>query len=135
MAVANAGVAIAVASRSDSTLRGHFPMETDPLHEELGPYDLMLFAPYFEAGGRLTIGDTHFVVEGDRLVPAVETPFARDPVFGFRNSNLRSWMKRRPPAALERRTSRACRSISSARSGRTAWRKHCWRCPEARMSW
>lgn len=80
-------------SRSDSTLRGHFPLETDVLAEELGPFDATIVIPYLEAGGRYTINDVHYVAEGDRLVPAVETPFARDTVFGFRHSNLREWVE------------------------------------------
>ena len=46
-------------SRSDSTLRGHFPLETDALSEVLGPFDATLLIPYFEDGGRYTIDDTH----------------------------------------------------------------------------
>lgn len=84
-------VAIPV-SRSDSTLRGHFPLETDVLNEELGPFDAKLLIPYFEAGGRYTIHDVHYVAEGDLLTPAAETPFAKDAVFGYHNSNLREWV-------------------------------------------
>ena len=80
-------------SRSDSTLRGHFPLETDVLAGELGPFDATLLIPYFEAGGRYTIGDVHYVAEGDQLVPAAETPFAGDAVFGYRNSHLPSWVE------------------------------------------
>lgn len=83
----------AVISRSDSTLRGHYPAETDVLAEVLGPYDATILIPYFEAGGRYTLNDTHYVAEGDRLVPAAETPFARDPVFGYRSSNLRDYVE------------------------------------------
>ncbi|NJM37113.1 MAG: hypothetical protein HC845_04140 [Akkermansiaceae bacterium] len=82
-----------VVSRSDSTLRGHFPLETDVLTEELGPFDGTLIIPYFEAGGRYTIGDVHYVAEGDRLTPASETPFAKDAVFGYENSNLCQWVE------------------------------------------
>lgn len=82
-----------IVSRSDSTLRGHFPAETDVLQEELGPFDATLLIPYFEDGGRLTIGDTHYVAEGDHLTPAAETAFARDAAFGYRHSNLRDWVE------------------------------------------
>lgn len=80
-------------SRSDSTLRGHFPVETDALAEILGPFDATILIPYFEAGGRYTIDDVHYVAEGDWLLPAAETPFARDAVFGYRNSNLREYIQ------------------------------------------
>lgn len=92
-----------LASRSDSTLRGHFPLETDALAEAAGPFDLTLVAPYFEAGGRLTIGDVHYVAEGDQLTPAAETPFARDPAFGFRNSNLRAWIEEKTAGRVRAR--------------------------------
>jgi len=84
---------VVVASRSDSTLRGHFPLETDTLAEVLGPFDVTFVAPYFEAGGRYTLHDTHYVAEGDRLIPAAETPFARDAAFGYRHSHLPSWVE------------------------------------------
>jgi len=75
-------------SRSDSTLRGHFPDEVTALSGETP----LLLCPYFEAGGRYTIGDVHYVAEGDQLVPAGETPFAKDATFGFKASNLRDWV-------------------------------------------
>ncbi len=43
-------------SSSDPTLRGHFPLETDVLARELGPFDATLLIPCFEAGARLAIG-------------------------------------------------------------------------------
>ncbi|MDQ3045134.1 MAG: hydroxyacid dehydrogenase [Chloroflexota bacterium] len=81
-----------VASRSDSTLRGHFPAETDTLTTVLGAIDGVLLVPAFFEGGRFTIDDTHLVQIGDQLVPAAETEFARDPTFGYRSSNLRAWI-------------------------------------------
>jgi uncharacterized protein YgbK (DUF1537 family) len=84
---------IVVASRSDSTLRGYYPLETDTLAEILGPFDATFLTPYFEAGGRYTLNDTHYVAEGDRLVPAAETPFARDAAFGYRHSHLPCWVE------------------------------------------
>ncbi len=89
----DAAAPFTVVSRSDSTLRGHFPLETDVLAEELGPFDATLIIPYFEAGGRYTIHDVHCVAEGDKLTAAAETPFARDAVFGYAHSNLREWVE------------------------------------------
>ena len=66
-ATASTGVTITLISRCDSTLRGHYPLETDTLADELGTPDLLIFAPYFEAGGRYTIDDIHYVAEGDSL--------------------------------------------------------------------
>jgi uncharacterized protein YgbK (DUF1537 family) len=92
-ASAATGRAFAVASRSDSTLRGHYPLETDTLAEVLGPFDATILTPYFEAGGRYTLDDIHYVAEGDRLVPAAATPFARDAAFGYRTSHLPSYVE------------------------------------------
>jgi uncharacterized protein YgbK (DUF1537 family) len=82
-----------IVSRSDSTLRGYFPLETDAIGRVLGPLDGVLLAPFFETGGRHTINDVHYIAEGDWLVPVAETQFARDQTFGYRNSNLREWVQ------------------------------------------
>jgi uncharacterized protein YgbK (DUF1537 family) len=100
------GCEFRVISRSDSTLRGHFPDEVDALGAAITGNDTrqpVLLCPYFEAGGRYTIGDMHYVAEGDKLVPAGETPFARDASFGYRASNLREWIveKSRGDISLE----------------------------------
>jgi uncharacterized protein YgbK (DUF1537 family) len=82
-----------VVSRSDSTLRGHYPGEVEALVDGLGQaFDGTLIIPFFLEGGRLTIDDTHYVTEGDWLVPAAETEYARDATFGYRHSNLRAWV-------------------------------------------
>lgn len=83
-----------VVSRSDSTLRGHFPGEVIALAEALGQnFDAWLIIPFFLEGGRYTINDIHYVSEGEYLVPAGETEFARDAAFGYRASNLRQWVE------------------------------------------
>ncbi len=87
------GVDVAIASRSDSTLRGHFPAETDALAETLGGVDGVLLVPAFFEGGRLTVDDVHWVRDGERLVPAAETEFARDAAFGYAHSDLRAWVE------------------------------------------
>lgn len=83
----------AVVSRSDSTLRGHFPGEVQALADALGgDYDAWLIIPFFEEGGRYTIDDIHYVAEDGWLVPAGETPYAHDATFGYEASNLRQWV-------------------------------------------
>ncbi len=110
------GRAFVLASRSDSTLRGYYPLETDTLAEILGPCDVTFITPYFEAGGRYTLNDTHYVAEGDRLVPAAETPFARDAAFGYRHSHLPSWIEEKT-AGRTRATDVATISLELLRSG------------------
>ncbi len=88
------GRAFHVVSRSDSTLRGHYPAETDALADALGGgFDALFIIPAFFEGGRSTIDDVHYVAEADRLVPVGETEFAGDATFGFRSSNLRAWVE------------------------------------------
>lgn len=95
---------VSVVSRGDSTLRGHFPLEVNAVADALGIADApVLLVPFFLEGGRYTINDVHYVAEGDDLCPAGETPFARDPTFGYRESNLKSWveeMHRRDDASV-----------------------------------
>jgi uncharacterized protein YgbK (DUF1537 family) len=86
-----------VVSRSDSTLRGHYPGEVqalqDGLEQGLGiAYDGVIIIPFFLEGGRLTVDDVHWVREGDWLTPAALTEFARDRTFGYSHSNLRDWV-------------------------------------------
>lgn len=87
--------------RSDSTLRGHFPLEADVAEETLQrKADCWILAPFFLQGGRYTIEDVHYVAEGDRLVPAAETAFARDASFGYKSSNLRDWVVEKSQGAI-----------------------------------
>ncbi len=93
VAGAASGRSFAVVSRSDSTLRGHYPGETDALADALGLADApTLIIPYFREGGRFTIHDIHYVAEGDQLIPAAQTPFARDAAFGYAASEMHAWV-------------------------------------------
>ncbi|XTI73094.1 four-carbon acid sugar kinase family protein [Acidithiobacillus sp. AC3] len=75
-------------SRSDSTLRGHYPLETDVLAEVLGPFDAHFLVPAFFEGGRITRDGTHYVRQNGQEIPAHETEFARDSVFAYQHSYL-----------------------------------------------
>ncbi|MEL6152053.1 MAG: four-carbon acid sugar kinase family protein, partial [Chloroflexota bacterium] len=87
------GRGFVVISRSDSTLRGHFPLETDVLAASVGgQVDGVLITPAFMAGGRYTINGVHYVAEDDALVPVAQTPFAQDAAFGYSASDLREWV-------------------------------------------
>lgn len=90
----NTGVRVVVISRSDSTLRGHFPAEVDAAAEILNKQQLpYLIIPFFLEGGRYTLDDIHYVKEKDSLVPAAMTPFAKDAAFGFSHSNLKKYIE------------------------------------------
>ncbi|RTE69525.1 hypothetical protein BHE90_016093 [Fusarium euwallaceae] len=92
-ASATTGIPIEIVLRSDSTLRGHFPLEVDVAERLLGPFDACFLCPFFYQGGRYTIDDVHYVVEGNELIPVAETPFAQDATFGYRSSNLREYVE------------------------------------------
>ncbi len=94
----NAQRQITVVSRSDSTLRGHFPGEVDALEQALAQaqnagFDGVCIIPFFPEGGRFTIDNIHWVQEGERLIPAAQTPYARDAVFGYQHSRLPEWVE------------------------------------------
>ncbi len=87
-------IPIAVISRSDSTLRGHFPSEVDALADAMGLQDLpYIIIPCFFEGGRYTIHDVHYVAENEKLIPVAQTSYAKDAAFGFKHSNLRQWVE------------------------------------------
>ena len=92
-ASAKTGKDFVVISRSDSTLRGHFPLETKVLYDELGGFDGEILCPFFPEGGRFTIGDIHYVKTGDKLIPAAETEFAKDKTFGYTKSDLKEYVE------------------------------------------
>ncbi len=92
-AARRSGRKIAVVSRGDSTLRGHFPEEVDSLTDGLGvDFDAWLLIPTLYSAGRFTLGDIHYAAEGDWLVPVGQTSYAQDGTFGYRSSNLREWV-------------------------------------------
>ena len=96
-AAARTGKHYLIMSRSDSTLRGHYPLETELLRqglEDAGRHvDGEILCPFFKAGGRFTIGNTHYVQYGDELVPAAQTEFAKDKSFGYTHSDLPGYIE------------------------------------------
>ncbi|MDV9850050.1 four-carbon acid sugar kinase family protein [Clostridioides difficile] len=47
--------------------------------------------PFFKEGGRFTIDNVHYVKEGEILVPAGMTEFAKDKSFGYKSSHIGEW--------------------------------------------
>ncbi|MFF8971828.1 four-carbon acid sugar kinase family protein [Streptomyces sp. NPDC014995] len=128
-----------LASRGDSTLRGHFPLETDVLAEELtslgvGAPDGVVLVPAYIEAGRLTVGSRHWMRTADGLLPVGESEFARDATFGYRSSSLPEWVDEKtggrvPADEVLRITlddlrgggpTHTARLLSSLRGGRTA---------------
>ena len=85
-------------SRSDSCLRGHFPLETDVMRRVLQEYGVKVwpkvpFCPALIEAGRVTIDGVHYMKDGERLIPVSETEFARDNVFAYHTSVLRDYIR------------------------------------------
>ena len=100
-AASDAGVRLGFVSRSDSTLRGHFPLEPDVIAATVAEVsgektDGVVLVPAFPDAGRLTIGGVHYMRgTGDAkgtLVPVSETEFAKDASFGFSTSVMADYI-------------------------------------------
>ncbi|MBN8825456.1 MULTISPECIES: four-carbon acid sugar kinase family protein [unclassified Spirosoma] len=101
-AVRESGRDIVVVSRSDSTLRGHFPTEVDAVAQSLGMTKaITVLIPAFIEGGRYTIDDVHYLAENQKLVPVSDTPFAQDVVFGYTHSNLKEWVEEKTNGRIQ----------------------------------
>lgn len=84
-------------SRSDSTLRGHYPIETETLKETLEKDGFLadgeILCPFFKEGGRFTLNNIHYVQQGDKLIPAAQTEFAKDKTFGYCHSAIPEYIE------------------------------------------
>jgi uncharacterized protein YgbK (DUF1537 family) len=93
------GIPLGFVSRSDSTLRGHYPLEPEVIAEVLEQVagvrmDGVVIVPAFPDAGRVTIGGTHFMRgDGGTLTPVAETEFAQDATFGFTSSRLAEYVE------------------------------------------
>jgi len=87
-----------VTSRSDSTLRGHFPLEPDAIAECLTQFtgsvcDAMIIVPAYVEAGRMTIESVHYLRTSDGIAPVGESEFARDATFAYHSSDLRDYVQ------------------------------------------
>jgi uncharacterized protein YgbK (DUF1537 family) len=91
------GTSVVILSRSDSTLRGHYPLETDVLQAAASrrgsPYDAVLIAPAYIEAGRVTVDDVHYARIDDRFLPVGQTDYATDDAFGYASSRLPEWVE------------------------------------------
>lgn len=95
-----------VISRGDSTLRGHYPLETEVLKNTIEAnsdlqYDGEVILPFFKEGGRFTVDNIHYVQYDDILVPAGETEFANDRTFGYSSSHLGEYVEEKTNGAFQ----------------------------------
>jgi uncharacterized protein YgbK (DUF1537 family) len=90
-----------VVSRSDSTLRGHYPIETDVIAEELGDFDAHFLIPAFFEGGRVTKDSVHYLIIDGVETPVHETEFAKDSVFGYHYSYLPDYVEEKTKGRIK----------------------------------
>ncbi|ELR97102.1 four-carbon acid sugar kinase family protein [Gloeocapsa sp. PCC 73106] len=89
-----------VVSRSDSTLRGHYPLETDVIAAKLGNFDAHFLIPAFFEGGRITRDSVHYLLVDGVLTPVHQTEFARDSVFGYSHSYLPDYVAEKTQGSI-----------------------------------
>ncbi|MFG3343288.1 four-carbon acid sugar kinase family protein [Glycomyces sp. NPDC048151] len=123
-AAARAGKRLTFVSRSDSTLRGHFPLETDVLAEAIEAHGgtrpaLTLLVPAFPDAGRITLDSVHYWVVDGEATPVGETAFAQDATFGFYSSDLRTWVEEKTGGRI-RAIEVAALTVDIIRSGTDA---------------
>lgn len=95
-------IRLSFVSRSDSTLRGHFPLEPDVIAATVAAAsgeatDGVVIVPAFPDAGRVTIGGVHYMRgtgnDAGGLTPVAETEFAKDATFGFANSDMAKYVE------------------------------------------
>ncbi|MHC1560802.1 four-carbon acid sugar kinase family protein [Actinomycetospora sp. C-140] len=94
------GIEVVFASRGDSTLRGHFPLETDVIADESRTRGPVVLAPAYTDAGRITLDGVHWLRDGDHLTPVAESEFAADATFGYRSSRLADWVAEKSGGAI-----------------------------------
>jgi uncharacterized protein YgbK (DUF1537 family) len=90
-----------VVSRSDSTLRGHYPIETDAIAAELGSFDAHFLVPAFFEGGRFTRDSIHYLIVNGVPTPVHETEFAKDSVFAYNYSYLPDYVEEKTKGKIK----------------------------------
>jgi uncharacterized protein YgbK (DUF1537 family) len=100
------GVDFSIASRSDSTLRGYFPLETDVLARELASFDIhidgVIIVPALIEPGRVTIDSVHWMRTTVGMIPVSHSEFAKDASFGYLQSDLRDWVQEKTAGRISR---------------------------------
>ena len=99
-------VPFAILSRSDSTMRGYFPLETDVVSAELAKrgttVDGVVICPAYFEPGRVTVDSVHWMRTDDGMIPVAHSEFAKDASFGYFNSDLRDWVEEKTGGRISR---------------------------------
>ena len=93
-------------SRSDSTLRGHYPLEPDTLAEVAEAngqsIDGYIIVPAFGDAGRITVGGVHYAGnDSDGYQKVEDTEFAQDATFGYKHSRIADWVEEKTDGAVK----------------------------------
>jgi len=88
-------------SRSDSTLRGHYPLETTVISAELGGFDAHFLLPAFFEGGRITRDSIHYLIIEGVPTPVEKTEFAKDSVFAYSHSYLPDYVEEKTKGSIK----------------------------------
>ncbi|HHW82617.1 MAG TPA: hypothetical protein GX743_02170, partial [Actinomycetales bacterium] len=89
---------VAFALRTDSSLRGHYPLDADVVVNAIESasgtrIDGVVMVAAFPEARRITVDGVHYVSEWEgEWTPVGETRFAREPSFPFTSSDLRAWV-------------------------------------------
>lgn len=106
------GYTFTIISRGDSSLRGHFPLETKTIYDVLKEnginIDGEIICPYLD-GIRKTIDDVHYIVDNG-LIPVGESEFAKDKTFSFKSSDLKDYVQEKTNGEYK---ASSCISISN----------------------
>ena len=107
-------------SRGDSTLRGHYPLETEALREAIERasdkrFDGEIVFPVFVEGGRGRVGGVGGGQGGGGRVPVGKTEFAKDRTFGYQSSDLTEWCEEKTDGKY-RKEEITCISLEELRS-------------------
>ena len=100
------GRPVSFVSRSDSTLRGHYPLEpatiADLLERAGTRVDGVILSPAFPDAGRVTVHGTHYAGSAETgFVPVGQTEFAGDKTFGYAASDLPAWVEEKTAGAVK----------------------------------
>ena len=92
------GKSLQIVCRSDSTLRIHYPEETDAiavaLADEGMPADGEIIVPFFEEGRRYTFWGVQYGLSPDgMMLPVSEMEYSKDMTFGFTASSIPGWVE------------------------------------------
>jgi uncharacterized protein YgbK (DUF1537 family) len=106
VAAVQENVSYVIASRSDSTLRGYYPLETEVLSKELADrgtrVDGVVICPAYIEPGRVTVDSLHWSRTNDGMIPVAHSEFAKDASFGYLNSDLRDWVEEKTAGRISR---------------------------------